>query len=104
MLGTRAATDRRGVEKARQSSARVDLRSVKVFAFGLLGALALASSAGACPLCSTETGAQLRALAFGPDFVRHLGGTLAPVPILIALVAGTGLLDRLTARKERADA
>jgi hypothetical protein len=77
------------------------MRKVKVFAFGLLGTFALASGVGACPLCSTETGAQVRALAFGPNFLRHLSATLAPVPILLALVAGTGLLDRSTATKER---
>jgi hypothetical protein len=67
----------------------------------LLVAAALSSSAAACPLCNTETGAQVRALAFGSDFLRHLGVTLAPAPILLAIVAGTGLLDRSTATRSR---
>jgi hypothetical protein len=61
----------------------------------------LSSAAAACPVCNTETGEQVRALAFGPDFLRHLAATLAPAPILLAFVAGTGLLDRSTATRER---
>lgn len=61
----------------------------------------LSSGVAACPVCNTETGAKVRALAFGPDFLRHLGATLAPAPILLAIVAGTGLLDRSTATRER---
>jgi hypothetical protein len=75
------------------------MKRILVIAFVLLAVLS--SGASACPLCGTETGAQVRALAFGPDFLRHLAATLAPVPILLALVAGTGLLDRSTATKER---
>jgi hypothetical protein len=61
----------------------------------------LSSGATACPVCNTEVGAQVRALAFGPDFLRHLGTALAPVPILLGFVAGTALLDRTTATRRR---
>jgi hypothetical protein len=61
-------------------------------------ALCFAAPAAACPLCNSDTGVQIRALAFGPDFLRLLGLTIAPIPPLIALVAlahriGPWLLD-----------
>ena len=68
----------------------------------LCAAVLSSSSATACPLCNTATGAEVRALAFGPDFLRLLGVTLAPAPILLALVAGTGFLERSTTTRERA--
>jgi hypothetical protein len=55
----------------------------------LLAMLAVPSApAEACPVCNSDTGLQIRALAFGPDLARYLGATLAPVPLLVAAVIG----------------
>ena len=56
--------------------------SVAVASF--LGGL-LPTAAAACPMCGSDTGWQLRALLAG-DFVWNLAVTLAPIPILAALV------------------
>jgi hypothetical protein len=47
------------------------------------------SAARACPLCHTETGAQVRAGIFGEDFGTNLVLTLLPFPVLAALVLVT---------------
>jgi hypothetical protein len=70
----------------------------------------VARAATACPVCVSETGVQLRAmLAVDPGW--HFAATIAPIPVLIAAVAGVrfatpwlsrerGLRDVVT-RRER---
>lgn len=53
----------------------------------VVGALAVpASAALACPLCVTEGGTAVRA-AIRADFALHLVATVAPFPVLGAIVA-----------------
>jgi hypothetical protein len=66
----------------------------------LLTLLALPAAGSACPVCSSDTGLQIRALAFGPDFPRYLAATLAPAPLLLGLVAGARLLAPWLLRKD----
>jgi hypothetical protein len=54
----------------------------------VLAVVGLAGEARACPVCNTETGAQVRLKIFGEDFARTLAATLAPVPVLVVVVAG----------------
>lgn len=46
-----------------------------------------ASIAGACPVCHTPTGQQVRAGIFNERFGENLLLTLAPFPVLAAAVA-----------------
>jgi hypothetical protein len=48
-------------------------------------ALALAAPASACPVCTSERGVELRA-RLRETVWRDLAATLAPAPILLALV------------------
>jgi uncharacterized membrane protein len=62
----------------------------------------IAEPVSACTLCNSETGLQLREMAFGPDFLRKLSATLAPAPVLLAFV-GLGMRkgDRLLNPRDR---
>jgi len=51
--------------------------------FVLLGSRA----AFACPLCHTETGKQVRAGIFGPDFGYNLLVTIIPFVVLLGITA-----------------
>jgi hypothetical protein len=57
---------------------------IRLAAFLALG-IAMASPAGACPVCLSETGVQVRALLVA-DFWSNLAATFAPVPVLVACV------------------
>ena len=46
----------------------------------------IARAATACPVCVSETGAQLRAM-LALDPVWYFAATVAPIPLLIAAVA-----------------
>jgi hypothetical protein len=48
---------------------------------------ALTISVFACPICDTETGQQVRESIFGEDFGRNVLLTLAPVPVLLGIMA-----------------
>jgi hypothetical protein len=48
---------------------------------------AFAFSATACPLCHTQTGNNVRAALFGPDFWFNVGVTVLPFPIFLAITA-----------------
>lgn len=61
---------------------RVDLLAVASF----IAVLCAADPVYACPVCNSDTGVQIRALAFGPNFFQFLGLTVAPIPALIAVV------------------
>lgn len=52
-----------------------------------LALLAVATPALACPVCNSETGGIVRAAIFNADFLPTLASTLAPFPVLLALVA-----------------
>jgi hypothetical protein len=47
----------------------------------------LAHLAGACPLCHTPTGQQVRAGIFGAGFLRNVLFSAAPFPFFAAVVA-----------------
>ena len=49
--------------------------------------LTLSAPAGACPICNTGTGRQVRAGIFGDDFGRTLLAVALPFPVLLAVVA-----------------
>ena len=49
--------------------------------------LTLSAPAGACPVCDTGTGRQVRAGIFDGDFGRTLLAVALPFPILLAVVA-----------------
>jgi hypothetical protein len=48
---------------------------------------AVSGSVWACPLCDTETGRQVREGIFGQDFGKNVLLTLAPLPILLGIMA-----------------
>ena len=50
-------------------------------------ALAFVHPLGACPVCDTGTGRQVRAGVFDAEFGRTLVAVLLPFPILLAVVA-----------------
>ena len=52
-----------------------------------LAVVTLASAAGACPFCHTQTGEQIHASVFGPDFWFNVGVTLLPFAIFLGLTA-----------------
>ncbi len=52
-----------------------------------LALLAVATPALACPVCNGETGGIVRAAIFNAEFLPTLASTLAPFPVLLALVA-----------------
>jgi hypothetical protein len=52
----------------------------------LAAAFALGQPAAACPLCDSDTGRQVRANLFGPDFGTNLATVLLPFPGLLAMV------------------
>jgi hypothetical protein len=47
----------------------------------------LAGEGGACPLCHTETGEQVRAVIFGKSFLMNLLLSFAPFPLFMLVVA-----------------
>ena len=57
----------------------------------LFGLLALAASAGACPVCDSLTGEQVRAALFDEHFLRTLLLVLLPFPVLGGAVVATYL-------------
>jgi hypothetical protein len=59
--------------------------AARVAIVSALAAPALATAAAACPLCVSDTGRQIRAM-MAADPAWHLGVTLAPIPVLIAVV------------------
>lgn len=52
----------------------------------LLTALFCSAQASACPLCSTSTGAQVRAGIFNEEFISTMLVVLAPIPVFIGIV------------------
>ena len=46
-----------------------------------------APAAGACPVCHSETGKQVRAGLFDENFASNLFGSLLPFPIFLGIVA-----------------
>ena len=52
-----------------------------------LTALTLVAPAGACPVCAGETGQQVRAGIFGPDFASNLLVAALPFPIVLGVAA-----------------
>ena len=56
------------------------------FCVAALGFITMTKSE-ACPLCKTGTGQQVREQIFNADFGKNLARTLAPFPVLIALIA-----------------
>lgn len=59
-------------------------RAARALAAAIL-ALA-ATAAGACPVCRSPLGAEVRAGLLGGDLARNLAATLLPFPVLGAVV------------------
>jgi hypothetical protein len=53
----------------------------------VIAILATATDAGACPICDTPAGAQVRDAIFDGNFLANVAATLAPFPILGAIVS-----------------
>jgi hypothetical protein len=68
-------------KRRRTSIARASL-AIALFVFAIPAAVT------ACPICHSETGEQVRAALFGPNFSVHLLSVLSPFPIFAAIVLG----------------
>jgi len=79
----------RGTSVARKTFEMQHARRRRRFVTLVLGVATLASAdaALACPICISGTGDAVRAGLFGGDFVSTLLATLAPFPVLGAIVA-----------------
>jgi hypothetical protein len=63
----------------------------------------VAGRAFACPLCTTGTGELVRAGIFDGNFVATMLGTVAPFPVLLAIVAALhfGWTPRMLVRRSK---
>lgn len=53
----------------------------------ILCVLCFAVEAWACPVCNTETGAQVRQKLLADDLLRNAAYVVAPIPVLLGIVA-----------------
>lgn len=61
-------------------------RSLTIAAAAIIVPCGFAASAQACPYCQSQTGQQVAAELFGKSFWTNAALTLAPLPLLAAIV------------------
>jgi hypothetical protein len=75
------------ISPARSSNLRGNRFAPATLLRGGVFLLAASASAAACTVCDSESGAQVRATVFGPEFGATLLAVAAPFPVLLLLLA-----------------